>query len=402
MSYKLEDLIKFRSPLVDAAKALQGLKPFRADLVEGAWRHRYREAFELLRQGGLAPSGAVPIVDPYTGVERSEDFRNIWEHNLAVGFVVSVIGEWAEKAELISSDEREAAIVHAITHDATKVFEIFRGRFFAQARRVIEIFRGYQSQGMSTEEILECTLSDLYKEVPEVNAFCSYARALAWWCIDQRLFPDIGLIRLEPTARMSVPAMDLDLELIARDPLYVFIQSSPDSSEAHKTLSDALLRSAYPQRVRVALLESRGYGAAAENLLNAFEFSADGSLAIRINWIQRLVLLADCMTASSIPQNGSPFTSYFVTTAERQALTRLSERYPSLTARGVKMQPGKPVEECSADPTEASMSVSYVQIQAFLGSAICRELAEAHAGSPVPDPDGYVKQAVNNALVALR
>lgn len=402
MHYSVKDLINFKAPAVDSAKALAGLAPFRPDLVEGAWKHRYREAFELLRHGGLAPQGAVPIVDPYSGLTCQEDFRNIWEHNLAVGFVVSVLGEWLEQAKLISGDEREAAIVHALTHDATKVFEIFRGRFFKQLQHTIDRFKHHQAQGMSTEEILARTLAELYRDVPDTNAFGAYARGLAWWCIDNRLFPDIGLIRLEPTASMNVPAMELDLELIARDRMYTFIYSGPDSSDAHATLSDALLRSAYPQRVRVSLLESRGYGAGADNLRRALLVDQDGKVTIQLNWIQRLVLLADCMTSSSVPSENTPFSTYFTTTAERQLLTGLVGRYPSLTSRAIRLETGKEPTECEATATSEVTTVSYIQAQSFLGHAIARELANIHSGSSVPDPDGYVKNAVNVALSALR
>ncbi len=400
--WTIQRLASFELPAIDPVSATAGLTSFNSKFVIGAWRHRYKESLELLRLGGLCGDGALSVVDPYTSVPRTMDWSNIWEHNLAVGFAASVLSEWLLSAKLITPEEREAIIVHAQTHDATKTFEVFRTQFFNNvqfgARALEESMRSSASLSLAFARALEAIYSQ--DQIPE--AVPHYARALAWICLRRNLIEASGIIRLEPTATIKFPSVELDLELIANDPLYRFLESTPDSYEAHLTLELALQRSAYSNRDKGLLLESCGYGCSPRSMRELFTLEPDGRIGVRGNWIQRVVMLADNLTATPVSVEARSKQTFFVTCRERQVVTDLHGRYPTVGTRGIGLIAGVRVDDADLQLSPPGGSIAaFGKVQWFISEQISSELARIHSQSDRKDAGQYVKEQVNMALQVL-
>lgn len=397
------ELAQMNLPPVVNDEATKDLPAFTSKSVIGAWRHRYKESLEILKLGGLSSEGSLAILDPYTSVERREDFSGIWEHNLAVGFVCSVLSEWLLSAKLITPEEREAIIVHGQTHDATKPFEIFRTRFFHTVKLGLAALEEEMKNSGSVVEAMGQGLISIQKKENFPEAVPHYARALVWFCIRRGWLEGAGILRLEPSSDFSFPSVELDLELIAHDPLYTYLEHTPDAYEAHRSLERALLGAAYPLKVRSALMESCGFGCSPQSMRELFLISEDRKLSAGGNWIQKVVFLADNMTATPVANGEVKVPTYFVTTRERQTLTKLAERYPTLLNRGIGFKDGIRQDDMIFDPsTEAANEcVSLLKVQWFLSEHIAAELAQIHTGRKVETPSSYLKEQVNLALQAL-
>lgn len=401
-SWTIQQLATFELPDIDTGSAKAGLTSFNSKFVIGAWRHRYKESLELLKLGGLSGDGALSVVDPYTSVSRTQDFSNIWEHNLAAGFVASVLSEWLLSAKLITPEEREAIIVHAQTHDATKSFEIFRTQFFSNVQVGVRALEQSLHSSESVSQAFGSALEAIYSVDPIAEAIPSYARALSWICLRRNLIEANGIIRLEPTATIKFPSVELDLELIANDSLYRFLETTPDSYEAHLTLELALQRSAYSLKDRGLLLESCGYGCSPRSIRELFALEPDGRICVRGNWIQRIVMLADNMTATPVSTEGQTKQTFFVTCRERQVITDLHRRYPTLGLRGIGFVAGERVDDAELSLAPIGSSIAALgKIQWFISEQISADLARIHSQANLKDAGQYVKEQVNMALQVL-
>lgn len=386
-------------PQVEPAEALRGLSPFTPKVVLGAWRHRHKNAFQILSMGGVTDAQLSTVFDPYTGVERQEDFRNIFEHNLAVGFVSAVLADWLISAGKITPDERDAIVVHGMTHDTTKPYEIFRKRFSDIVTAGLAETQDKMRAGVDGASAFSYGLALMYQRDSAPKAVPSYARALAWRCIEESILPAEGDIHIEAGTLPDLPKIDLDLSALAVDQYFEFLYLTPDTVRAHESLPEALRRSNMDPVTMNALLDSRGFGASPETCLACVHVDAQGDLLVQGSWVQKIVFLADNMTATTIPKPSVPAATYLLTPRERQVVSELSARYPGMTGRGLAKDPERGIIDVEVATSPRSQLLgSYLQLQWYLSNLIAAELATIQAGKTVPAPDVHVKKAVNTAL----
>lgn len=102
------------------------------------WKRKYKEAlekfkeshqiaFELLDIGGVHPEKVSSIENPYLDGEiDNEDFRNVGEHNVAVGICADNIADVLVKKGVLTEEGKSEIVLRALIHDANKRFEVMR------------------------------------------------------------------------------------------------------------------------------------------------------------------------------------------------------------------------------------------------------------------------------------
>ncbi len=87
---------------------------------------RFPKVFELFARVGIHPTKSLGIHNPYTGKQETEDFRNIGEHCIAVGYAASKIMDALVRAGVAEQSDADYVIERALVHDLNKPYEIIR------------------------------------------------------------------------------------------------------------------------------------------------------------------------------------------------------------------------------------------------------------------------------------
>jgi len=111
------------------------------------FKKEYPIAFDLMEVGGVHPERKLDIENPYLDGEiDSEDFRNVGEHNVAVGLCAKKIANQLVKAGILSTQGRDEIVLRALMHDANKRFEVMRKKA-KQAGKNVDVYgeKGYET-----------------------------------------------------------------------------------------------------------------------------------------------------------------------------------------------------------------------------------------------------------------
>ena len=90
---------------------------------------RFPRVFETFTRVGIHPTKSFPILNPYTETLETEDFTNIGEHCIAVGYAASKLVVALAQTDFMQEEEAERIIERALVHDLNKPYEIMRRKF---------------------------------------------------------------------------------------------------------------------------------------------------------------------------------------------------------------------------------------------------------------------------------
>lgn len=148
-------------------------------------------------------------------------------------------------------------------------------------------------------------------------------------------------------------------------------------------------------------LENPGVEAGFENLKNFLEVNLAGKRALRRGLLEeKIVRVADDMTASVLPTSFTPAKSYFVSPRERVVLSQFHIRYPKLYRQGLGIKRGLDgshmVELNNIHDHKPNTIVlgSYVSLQIFAAETICEELKSYLAPSEKTDATSFVRSLI--------
>lgn len=190
-------------------------------------------------------------------------------------------------------------------------------------------------------------------------------------------------------------------EIMGGDARKAGIDVGPYTEKFYQSVADQLIAlGTPPYLVEYARVSGRETGHLS---FKNFLILEDGIPTIRPEmWLDKLVHLADDMTATSIPLEGQRAQTCFLTIEERMIARDFRRVYPWLWKEGVGYDQASTRFVDVADVTEPRPGLehpaSFAFYQVFIANAICREIKQIlEPRSDLPAPQ-FVKNLVNTTL----
>lgn len=306
-----------------------------------------------------------------------------------------------EASELMPDLEKEAILRKARPFDPLTHLEDLTQRFPLGMQRL-------RIGGVHPKEFI--VMNNPYTGQPDEESFTNTGEhCLAAACAAEviaEVLKQRGIITQAEADQATLEGLDHDvnkrIEVFRRNAVRAGKVPPNDvySPHGYATIVPILLAQGYDQDT-IAYIARAGRQTAHDSLKD-FLMLQDGIPSLVPNkMVDKIVHLADDMTATSIPQEREKPSTVYLTTWERMVVSDFPKRYPFLWTEGLAFDTQGEIVTLAdintADPNLRWVR-PYVYWQPFVSNAICREIQGIIDPKSQEKPDYFVKNLVNSIL----
>lgn len=190
-------------------------------------------------------------------------------------------------------------------------------------------------------------------------------------------------------------------ELMRRDYARKNPGYEPYSDEAYKTVHEILVSKGVEEDLIKRMVES-GKESGAQSFRRFIEITDENEILLKSRrMVDKILHLADDMTATTNPEEGSEPATAFLTPLERMIASNFKTRYKYMWVDGLAFDEQSVFVDNLKDVSNypnLRRADTYAFYQSLISNAICRQIQTLLSSDSCELPEYYVKNLVNNSF----